>query len=149
MTGFIDRNGKFYRCEYQEHDKTALEIFGKRLAFLDGFIKVYEGKYWVEDGYTSCPLAATDDQLKHWLSWELNWILKILHDGKREFERGGGMKVRDCQKCSQYRRRTWSHKHYSLGYHPIGMTHAYGYCKKHDARCCDVKNCKEINGESK
>lgn len=34
------------------------------LNFLDGFIKVYEGKYWIEDGYSPCMLAATDEQIK-------------------------------------------------------------------------------------
>ena len=64
MTGFIDRNGKFYECNYFEHDETALRIFGKPLEFLAGFVKVYAGKYWVEDGYFSCMIAATDEQLK-------------------------------------------------------------------------------------
>ena len=64
MTGFIDRNGKFYECNYFEHDETALRIFGKPLEFLNGFVKVYAGKYWVEDGYSSCIIAATDEQIK-------------------------------------------------------------------------------------
>lgn len=44
MTGFIDRDGKFYECKYFEHDETALRIFGKRLEFLDvKFMKVSIG----------------------------------------------------------------------------------------------------------
>ncbi len=64
VTGFIDRQGVFYKCEYFKHDETALRIFGTRLEFLDGFIKVYDGKYWIEDGYACCMMSATDEQIK-------------------------------------------------------------------------------------
>ena len=51
------------------------------------------------------------------------------------------MRVKDCQKCKYYKRRTWSHKHYSANYHPVGMTHAYGFCEKHKERCLLIKRC--------
>lgn len=38
MTGFIDRDGKFYECKYFEHDETALRIFGKRLVLVHGVV---------------------------------------------------------------------------------------------------------------
>ena len=53
------------------------------------------------------------------------------------------MKVRECEKCEHYERRVWSHRHYCRNYHDIGMTHAYGYCKKYECRCADVKKCEE------
>ncbi len=64
MTGFIDRQGKFYRCGYSEHDKTAIALFGKQPEFLHGFIKVWHGEYWIIDEYACCRLSATDEQLK-------------------------------------------------------------------------------------
>lgn len=60
------------------------------------------------------------------------------------------MKVSKCEQCAFYERRRWSHSYKPNGYHAIGMTHAYAYCKKHGKRCADVKKCDEKadrNGE--
>lgn len=54
------------------------------------------------------------------------------------------MKVRDCEKCQYYTRKVYSTYHVPVNYHPIGMSHAYGYCKKHDDKCLKVKNCDEM-----
>ena len=42
----------------------AEKYFGKRLEFLDGFIKVWEGKYWIEDAYACGIMSATDEQIR-------------------------------------------------------------------------------------
>lgn len=51
------------------------------------------------------------------------------------------MKVKDCEKCKHYQRKTWSTSYKPAGYHAIGVTHAYGYCLLHKCRCLKVKNC--------
>lgn len=53
------------------------------------------------------------------------------------------MKVRECEKCSFYQRRTWSMKRYPKNYHAIGQTFAYGYCRKENQRCAEVRCCQE------
>jgi len=50
------------------------------------------------------------------------------------------MKVSICRKCRYFRERRWSHRYEPMGYHPIGMTHVYGYCLLRKARCMEVKN---------
>lgn len=59
------------------------------------------------------------------------------------------MKVSECEKCEHYERRKWSHRYCPGGYHPIGMTHAYGYCTLHQKRCCKVKGCAEVLAKKK
>lgn len=51
------------------------------------------------------------------------------------------MKVSRCEKCRHHERRRWMRQEFPANYHPIGMTHAYGYCKKHRQRCLKVKSC--------
>lgn len=55
------------------------------------------------------------------------------------------MKVSRCEKCKNFERRTWSHYYKPKNYHPIGMTHAFGFCNHYNERCSCVKkcNCKE------
>ena len=56
-----------------------------------------------------------------------------------------GMKVSYCEKCKCYERRKWSDYYVPKNYHPIGMSHAYGYCKLYCMRCSEIKPyiCKE------
>jgi hypothetical protein len=49
------------------------------------------------------------------------------------------MKVSICEKCPFYQRRTWSTYYEPKGYHAIGISHAYGYCKFARQRCLEVK----------
>ena len=49
------------------------------------------------------------------------------------------MNVLQCNSCAHFQRRCWSHIHVPNNYHPIGMTHAYGFCKKCGKRCAEVK----------
>ena len=53
------------------------------------------------------------------------------------------MKVSICRKCRYFRERRWSHRYEPRDYHPIGMTHVYGYCAYMKKRCAEVKrtNC--------
>ena len=53
------------------------------------------------------------------------------------------MKVKECKGCKHYKRKVWRHSHQPMGYHTIGMSHAYAYCEKYSCRCLKVKNCKE------
>lgn len=58
------------------------------------------------------------------------------------------MKIKNCEKCTFYQRKTWSKVHRPRNFHAIGMTFAYGYCKKHEMRCADIRNCKqEVNNK--
>ncbi len=54
------------------------------------------------------------------------------------------MKVKDCQKCQKYVRKAWSDYHIPRHYHPIGMSHAYGWRNKHKKRCLEVRRCEVI-----
>ena len=54
------------------------------------------------------------------------------------------MKVRDCKKCQKYVRKKWSDYYIPRNYHPIGMSHAYGWCNKHKKRCLEVQRCEVI-----
>jgi len=54
------------------------------------------------------------------------------------------MRVRDCRKCKKYMRRVWSDYYIPRNYHPIGMSHAYAWCKKHQKRCREVRECEVI-----
>ena len=53
------------------------------------------------------------------------------------------MRVKDCEGCVHCQRRVWSQYYKPNGYHAIGMSHAYAYCKKHEKRVRDVKKCNE------
>lgn len=53
------------------------------------------------------------------------------------------MKVKECKKCEHFKRKRWAQYHVPANYHPIGFSHVYGWCKKHDKRCLDVKRCEE------
>lgn len=53
------------------------------------------------------------------------------------------MKVKKCERCKHYERRTWVQYIKPNNFHPIGFTHAYAYCKQHGKRCADVKECGE------
>ena len=57
------------------------------------------------------------------------------------------MRVKDCNNCEHCQRRTWTHTHKPKGYHTIGMTHAFAYCKKHKRRVSEVKKCDERRNE--
>lgn len=54
------------------------------------------------------------------------------------------MKVKDCRKCKKYMRKVWSDYYIPRNYHPIGMSHAYAWCKKHQKRCREVRECEVI-----
>jgi hypothetical protein len=54
------------------------------------------------------------------------------------------MRVKDCEKCEHCQRRVWSQYYEPNNYHPIGMSHAYAYCTKHQKRVRDVKKCDEL-----
>ena len=49
------------------------------------------------------------------------------------------MKVSYCEKCKCYERRKWSDYYVPKNYHPIGMSHAYGYCRLLCMRCSEIK----------
>jgi len=51
------------------------------------------------------------------------------------------MRASDCKKCPMYVRRVWSDYYVPKNYHPIGMSHAYAYCKLYKKRVLDVKKC--------
>ena len=55
--------------------------------------------------------------------------------------RGKKMTVKKCEKCLYYQRKTWSQYYKPNNYHAIGFSHAYGYCKKHNQRCLEIKKC--------
>ena len=59
------------------------------------------------------------------------------------------MRVKDCKNCEHCQRRTWSQYHEPKNYHPIGFTHAYAYCKKHQSRVLEVKKCEMKGGDGK
>lgn len=52
------------------------------------------------------------------------------------------MKVKYCEKCEHYKRKAWHTSYKPASYHRIGVTHAYGFCEKWDARCLVVRDCK-------
>lgn len=54
------------------------------------------------------------------------------------------MKISGCMKCINYRRKVWSTYYKPNGYHAIGMSHAYGFCVKHNRRCAEVKRCVDM-----
>lgn len=49
------------------------------------------------------------------------------------------MKVSVCRKCRHFRKHRWSQYYEPRNYHPIGMSHVYGYCAYMKRRCSDVK----------
>lgn len=51
------------------------------------------------------------------------------------------MKVKDCTSCEHCSRRVWTQYYKPIGYHAIGMNHAYAYCEKHGKRVSEVKRC--------
>lgn len=57
------------------------------------------------------------------------------------------MKVRLCEECRHYRRKTWSSYYRPKSGRGVGMTHAYGYCMKHNERCSMIKNCDDVKTE--
>ena len=59
------------------------------------------------------------------------------------------MKVSECEKCAHYKRCVYSNYYRPAGYHPIGMSHAYGYCTKHQDRCLNIKLCELHKKEEK
>lgn len=53
------------------------------------------------------------------------------------------MKVKYCKKCKpHFERRKWSTTFKPAGYHEIGVSHVYAFCKKYDCKCLEVKGCK-------
>lgn len=54
------------------------------------------------------------------------------------------MKVSVCLKCPYRKRRKWSTYHRPAGYHPIGLSHVYSFCSKHNRRCSEVRKCEEV-----
>ena len=54
------------------------------------------------------------------------------------------MRVKDCRKCMKCVRRVWSEYYVPRNYHPIGMSHAYAWCKRHRKRCREVRDCEVI-----
>lgn len=67
---------------------------------------------------------------------------RVCSIGGREKRR---MKVSDCEKyCEQYQRKTWTQYYEPKNYHAIGFTHAYGFCRKNNCRCAEVKKCSMI-----
>lgn len=57
------------------------------------------------------------------------------------------MRVKDCAGCKYCDRRVWSQYYEPKNYHPIGMSHAYAFCKKHEKRVMNVKKCEERKPE--
>lgn len=53
------------------------------------------------------------------------------------------MKVKNCKNCKYCTRKRWSHLYQPLGYHAIGMTHAYAFCEKYGRRVIEIKSCEE------
>lgn len=52
------------------------------------------------------------------------------------------MKIKDCKNtCAFYERRRWAQYYEPANYHPIGFTHAYGYCRLHEKRCSQIPKC--------
>ena len=58
------------------------------------------------------------------------------------------MKVKECEKCKCYERRTWSSSYKPANYHKVGVSHAYGYCRLFNMRCSEIKPyiCKKVDG---
>ena len=53
------------------------------------------------------------------------------------------MKAKNCVGCEYCSRKVWTTYHVPNGYHPIGMSHAYAYCKKYGMRVSEVRKCEE------
>lgn len=51
------------------------------------------------------------------------------------------MKVKECEKCVLYKRVCYSKSYKPANYHVIGMSWAFGYCKRYKKRCSQVKKC--------
>lgn len=51
------------------------------------------------------------------------------------------MKVSECKKCVYCQRKTWSSSYKPAGYHTIGVTHAYHFCRVQQIRCMNVRDC--------
>ena len=49
--------------------------------------------------------------------------------------------VKECERCEHYERRVWTQYYKPKDYHPIGMSHAYAYCKYHRWRCSEIAKC--------
>ena len=59
------------------------------------------------------------------------------------------MRVKDCQNCKHCQRRTWHQYHVPKSSHPVGFTHAYYFCTKHQKRVREVKKCQEVSDGSR
>lgn len=46
-----------------------------------------------------------------------------------------------CCKCKHYKRKRWVQYYEPKNYHPIGMTHCYGYCTKQKEKCRKIRKC--------
>lgn len=58
------------------------------------------------------------------------------------------MRVAICERCEHYARKKWSHAHTGASGRRVGFTHAYGYCKKAEKRCSEVKACPKFAEEN-
>ena len=54
------------------------------------------------------------------------------------------MKKSVCQECEHYKKRCWVQRHKPIGYHAIGIVHAFGYCSKHKERCSKISKCADF-----
>ena len=62
------------------------------------------------------------------------------------------MRVSVCEKCPEYKRKTWTTTYTPANYHKIGVTHAYAYCMFYEKRCSEVRRCEfnyDLQKESK
>ena len=57
------------------------------------------------------------------------------------------MRVAICEKCEHYARKKWLQTHTSSGMR-VGFSHAFGYCKKAEKRCSEVKGCPKFAEEN-
>lgn len=53
------------------------------------------------------------------------------------------MKVKMCENCANYTRKRNIVRHKPVNYHTVGFTYYFGWCKKHNKRCSEVRKCGE------
>jgi len=54
------------------------------------------------------------------------------------------MKASVCRNCEHCKKRCWVQRYKPVGYHAIGMAHAYGYCSAHEKRCSEISECADF-----
>ena len=51
------------------------------------------------------------------------------------------MRVKNCEDCNFYQRRTWTQRYTASSGKTVGCIHAYGWCCWHKSRVAEVKSC--------